>query len=211
MERSSRRTGRRALLLQALESQMAGKPLSEVNVEDVATEAGITRTRFYFYFDSKYEALAAALLDISDELVRAYLAPGSWFVRPVDTRPRVALELAFQSVLKVWREHGPVLREVADLWNAVPTVREAYDSFIDRLVDLTAARIEAERAAGIAPHGPAARDLARGLLWGGERILTLWLIESRHALSVEGMFDTELALWMRTIYLQDDPAVPHAG
>lgn len=205
--RSSRSAGRRAALLDALEAQMAAKPLSEVNVEDVAADAGISRPRFYHYFDSKYDALAAALLRISDELVGAYLTAGSWFVRPPDVPPRKALTFAFQAVAEVWGRHGAVLREASDLWNAVPAVREAYDSFFDRLVELTAARIEAERAAGIAPSGVPARDLARGLLWGGERMLTLWLIDSRHGLGVEGTLHLQLSLWMRSIYLADDPTV----
>lgn len=200
------RTGaRRVLLLDALDSLVARKPLSEVNVEDIAAEAGITRTRFYFYFDSKYDALAASLNRISDELVAAYLATGSWWVRPPDVRPRVALSAGFNSILGVWRAHGPMLREGQDLWSAVPQVREAYDSFFDRLVELTSARIDSERACGLAPAGPNSRDLAVALLWGGERVLTLWLVESRHALTETAMFDTLVAEWMRTIYLVDDP------
>jgi AcrR family transcriptional regulator len=195
------------MLLDALESRLVKQALRDVTVEELSEDAGITRTRFYHYFDSKYDALAASLQRLADEMVEVYLLPGSWFVREPGQRPRAAMHKAFTDVVELYRgKHGPIVREASgDLWNAVPQVREGMESVFDRLVKITADRIEKEREIGAAPDGAPADALAKALIWGGERGLVLQLIDSRHALSAEHYMDTHLSIWMRTIYLADDP------
>jgi AcrR family transcriptional regulator len=202
---TDRAVEREALLIDALEQQLATKRLSEMSVEGIATAAGITRTRFYRYFDSKYDALAAALRRMADELVGVYEQPGSWWVRPEEVPPRKALGESFDAIRVLWEKHGPVLREASDLWNAVPEVRKTWEGVLARLTELTARQIERERELGLAPPGPPAADLARVLLWGGERSLFLWLIESSEALGVDPLREALLSQWIRAIYVADDP------
>jgi AcrR family transcriptional regulator len=202
---TERAAQRETLLIDALEQLLTAKRLSEVSVEEIATAAGITRTRFYRYFDSKYEALAAALRRMADELVGVYLQEGSWWVRPDDLPPREALRASFDAIRVLWEKHGPVLREASDLWNAVPQVRETWEGVLARLTELTARQIERERDLGLAPPGPPAADLARVLLWGGERVLFLWQIDSREGLAVEPLREVLLSEWIRAIYVADDP------
>lgn len=196
---------REAGLIDALERLLASKRLSDMSVEEISAEAGITRTRFYRYFKSKDEALAAALRRMADELVGVYLQEGSWWVRPEEAPPREALGASFDTIRVLWEKHGPVLREASDLWNAVPQVRETWESVMARLAELTARQIERERAIGLAPPGPPPEDLARLLLWGGERVLFLWLIESSQGLPVGPLREALLSQWMRAIYVADDP------
>src|SRR5260370_35866380 len=49
------------VILDALERLLARIPMSKLDVEPIATEAGITRARFYAYYTSKHDALAALL------------------------------------------------------------------------------------------------------------------------------------------------------
>src|SRR2546422_10058757 len=49
------------LILDALERLLAKAPLSKLDGEKIATEAGITRARCYAYYTSKHDALAALL------------------------------------------------------------------------------------------------------------------------------------------------------
>jgi len=67
------------LILDALERLLAEVPMRELDVEAIAAEAGITRTRFYAYFTSKNDALAALLRRMGGILATAYEYPGSWF------------------------------------------------------------------------------------------------------------------------------------
>lgn len=196
---------RETLLLDALEGRLAGQRLADISVEEISAAAGITRTRFYRYFPSKYDALAAALRRMADELVGVYLEPGSWWVRPDESPPREALGASFDAIRVLWEKHGPVLREASDLWNAVPQVRETWESMFERLTELTATQIERDRGIELAPPGPPATDVARVLLWGGERNLFLWLISSSQGLEAEALREALLSQWIRTIYVADDP------
>lgn len=51
----------RAAILTALRALLERDPISEISVQAIARQAGVTRTAFYFYFDSKYSALAELL------------------------------------------------------------------------------------------------------------------------------------------------------
>jgi AcrR family transcriptional regulator len=51
----------RAAILAALRVLLDRNPISEVSVQAITRQAGVTRTAFYFYFESKYSALAELL------------------------------------------------------------------------------------------------------------------------------------------------------
>ncbi|MGX9673643.1 TetR/AcrR family transcriptional regulator [Mycobacterium sp. HM-7] len=51
----------RTAILTALRVLLDQNPISEVSVQAITRQAGVTRTAFYFYFESKYSALAELL------------------------------------------------------------------------------------------------------------------------------------------------------
>jgi AcrR family transcriptional regulator len=193
-------------ILDALEAQLATAPLRELGVEQIAAAAGITRTRFYHYYKSKGEAYAALLQRISTEVLDVYHRPDSWWASRAELRPRETLMRTLRDVLTVWVEHGVVLREASDMWNASPEVRAHWHRVIDSLVDGTRATIEHERARGLAPPGADALLLARSLIWQGERLLFLKLIGAPGAMTITELVDLGAGIWMRTVYLCDDPS-----
>jgi AcrR family transcriptional regulator len=207
---ASQRTGQRKrrdeMILDALEKLLGKTPLHALDVEQIAEAAGITRTRFYHYYKSKHEAYAALLRRIAGQVLDIYAFPGSWYVREGDTRPRDALSITMKGVIEVWLEHGPVLREGGDLWNATPEIRDAWHGIMAPLVDATAATIERERELGVAPAGTDAYRLAQSLIWQGERLILLNLMDAPGAMSIDELLDVGLNDWMRAIYLADDPS-----
>lgn len=208
----TRKTGQRIeIILDALSSQLEHKPLAQISVEELAEASGITRQRFYYYFPTKYDALAALVDRISDELMEAYLRPRSWFVRPADVTPREALIPTLQDSVKIWQLRGHVLREASDLWNLPEAVRTHWHRFMGRMVDFGALQIQREREAGLAPPGPDPHTMASQLMWMGERMAFLNSIDSPSGVGF-GQREIEAAatVWLRTIYLSDDPQLPSA-
>jgi AcrR family transcriptional regulator len=206
VERERRPRRRRdQLILDALEKLLADTPLRDLGVEEIAESARITRTRFYFYFKSKYEAYGALLQRTADTAFQALDIPGSWFQRPPDARPREVLLASLHRGLDAWMEHRDVLREASDLWNAMPQVRSIWQGVLDGLIAATAGAIEREREAGVAPPGVDARLMAQALMWQGERLQFLIAVGAPGMMSLEQLAEVELELWMRTIYLADDP------
>lgn len=193
------------MILDALERLLAETPLRDLGVEEIAASAGITRTRFYHYYKSKHEAYAALLRRVSEQILEVYNRADSWFIRPPDARPRESMLSTFEAIGEVWFQHAAVLREASDLWNAVPEVAEHWHEIISGLADRSKVAIERERELGVAPPGADARTLADCLIWQGERLLFLSLIDAPRAMSVVELVETCSSIWLRAIYLAEDP------
>jgi AcrR family transcriptional regulator len=211
-ERVKRR--RDELILDALERLLATTPLRDLGVEEIAEAAGITRTRFYSYYKSKHGAFAALLRRVAEDVIAVYDRPDSWFVRPPDVRPRDSLRPHIERVAEVWLRHAPVFREASDLWNAVPEVADHWHQIMSGFANRMGLAIERERELGVAPPGPDAQRLAEGLAWQGERLLFLVISRTDGVMSTQEVVEVGTFIWMRAIYLADDPdpvAAPAAG
>ena len=94
----NRGDARRDALLGALEELLREQSLEEVNVAEISRRAGVTRSAFYFYFESKAIAVMALMQDLYDAaadanelLVKAEGEPeerGAALVPPVGRRRR---------------------------------------------------------------------------------------------------------------------------
>jgi AcrR family transcriptional regulator len=208
--RATRAKGKRfEIILDALGAQLEHRPLAQLTVDELAEASGITRQRFYHYFPTKYDALAALVDRISDELTEAYLGPRSWFVRPPHLTPRETLIPTLEASVEIWERRGHILREASDLWNLPESVRTHWHRFMSRMVDFTAIQIKRERDAGIAPPGPDPRTMASQLMWMGERMAFLSCIGSPDAVGFERReIEAAATVFLRTIYLSDDPQLP---
>ena len=197
---------RGTLILDALERLLARAPMSDLDVEAIAAEAGITRTRFYAYYASKDDALAALLHRMIDVRNAAYQHPDSWFVgRPPEVRPRDSVRRAIKMAIDVAWPHRFVLREACDLWTGAPAVRGAWLDVIDAAASQHQAAIIRERERGVAPPGGDARHIAEALAWQAERLCFRTWAQLPGAMSREELGDVCLEAYMRMIFLDDDP------
>jgi AcrR family transcriptional regulator len=199
------RRPRDQIILDALEQLLLGHRLRDLNVEQIAVAAGITRTRFYHYYGSKQIAFAALLRRTADDAFAAVQTEGTWFERPRTQRPREALEATLREGALVWFEHRSVLREAPDLWNALPEIRHIWQRIWGDLTATVASTIGRERELGVAPPGSDPNLVAMALMWGGERLQFVSAIGAPGALDPDAFTDISLDLWMRVIYGADDP------
>ncbi|MFF4241352.1 TetR/AcrR family transcriptional regulator [Actinomadura geliboluensis] len=184
---------RRSALLQALDDLLREKTLDQVNVAEISRRAGVTRSAFYFYFESKATAVLALMADLydaasdaTDLLVKAQGDPGE--------RIRQVLDSLFDSVDASPHTYRALLAARA----ANPQVREGWDAGRAEFAGMVAEMIERERAAGHATDGPDAAGLAAVLLDLNDHAL------ERHALSGEPPreqhVDALAHVWMTSIY-----------
>ena len=63
--------------MQAVRELLEEKPFAQLSVSTISDRAGVARSGFYFYFDSKYAVLALILADATHELeeLTEYFAP----------------------------------------------------------------------------------------------------------------------------------------
>jgi TetR/AcrR family transcriptional regulator, ethionamide resistance regulator len=185
-------------LLGEAESLMAGRPLSSIGIDEIANAAGISRSSFYFYFASR-EALLRTLGERAQDEVLA--SAESWLNR-TDEPPAAAIERALTENLAMWRRHGPVLRALHDARHTDEETDAVRLAIARRFVDATAAQIERERSAGVAPPAPPdARRLAALLTGMNDR--AFYEASQRPA---SRRRDRELVralttVWLRSVYL----------
>jgi AcrR family transcriptional regulator len=201
-----RRKPRAEKILDALEELLNERPLREIDVEQIAGRVGVTRPRFYYYFPSKNAAMAALLERSCDEVFHAHTATeGTWYDRPPGVRPKESLQRAGRERAKLFVKHRRVFLEASDMWNSPAEIRDVWMRLNRSMISLIRDTIERERERGVAPPGPDALRLAESLWWMGERMLFFTYAESDGALSGSDLADLTVQLFMRTIYLNDDP------
>jgi AcrR family transcriptional regulator len=155
---------RRTALLIALEELLRERPLADVGIAEIASAAGLKRSAFYFYFPSKEAAVTELLHGIFDEMLAGAQA---WLSGQGD--PQDSLHSALAGTAARWGEHRHLLLAMLDARDGDGDVRTLWDSWIELFVAPLAGAVEAERAAGHAPPGPAAPLLVRLLLGMNER------------------------------------------
>jgi AcrR family transcriptional regulator len=149
---------RRQALLSALDDHLRGGRLDDVNVADISRRAGVTRSAFYFYFESKADAVAALMAEMYDDAfaaAAAFTGDGT-----VPERIRAAIHGVFAS----WDRHRHVFAAMLDARAESATARERWDADREAFVPVVADIVREERAAGRAPDGPDADVLAGVLL-----------------------------------------------
>ena len=187
---------RRAALLRAFDELLREQTLEEVNVAEISRRAGVTRSAFYFYFESKAVAVMALMADLYDEasdatdlLVKAEGEP--------EARLRAVITRLFDSVDKTPHTYRALLEARATHQG----VREVWEAGRAEFAGMVAEMIDRERAAGHATDGPDATGLAAVLLDLNDHAV------ERHAVGGgpprESHIDALTHIWMRSIYGTD--------
>ncbi len=183
---------RRSALLRSLDEHLLDASLESVNIADIARAAGVTRSAFYFYFENKQSAVAALVEDMYDEAVAATALLGG------SDPPAQNIEATIRALFGAWERHQHIYRAMLDARATSAPVREMWESDRASFVPLVAEVIDGERAAGRAPAGPDASDLATVLLELNDRALER--LARGDGLSREALTDTVVHVWLSSIY-----------
>jgi len=200
---AARADRRRSALLAALDELLRDQTLESIKIADISARAGVTRSAFYFYFDSKATAVAALMGEVyAERFVAATL------LRAEDETPRARIEAGLREMCDVVVERAHLHRALAEARHTSETVRELWEADRGGFVAPIAEVIDAERDAGRAPAGPDARVLATLLLDLNDRVLE----KVARAVGEHGgvpptlteQYDALVAIWLRTIYGSPD-------
>jgi TetR/AcrR family transcriptional regulator, ethionamide resistance regulator len=152
-------------VLEATEALLAeGVSYTDLNIERIATRAGISRTAFYFYFRDKRELLLRLTEDVTDEL---YRQGDIWFSG--EGEPAAELQEALRNISRLYREHGAVLGAIVEAAAIDDEVAVFWHAIVDRFVHATCRRIEDLQRIGRAAVAGDARATAFALCWMIER------------------------------------------
>ena len=124
-EPATRRRGdkHRQAIMTAVRELLEEKPFGELSVSSISQRAGVARSGFYFYFDSKYAVLAQIMAEATEELeeLTQYFAPR----QPGESPEQFAKRMVVFRDGKI-RHDDPVKNrpKAAEVLRTLPTVDE---------------------------------------------------------------------------------------
>jgi len=137
---TAKRAQVQADVLRATEELLAsGSSYADLNVEKIAKAAGISRTAFYFYFADKRDLLMRLAGDVTELL---YAQADIWFSGEGD--PEQEIREALTRIAALYREHGVLIRAIVEVSTYEEDIATFWRGLLQRFVDATARRIEAE-------------------------------------------------------------------
>ena len=165
--RADRRAELERRLLSATERLMEeeGLAFTELSVDRLATEAGISRATFYVYFEDKGHLLRLLARQVMDEISGA--ARQWWQV--TDRRDPNDLRAAIRSIVQTYRKHSALMAAVVETASYDPAVAAEFDALIGEIRDATTQVIEWGQKSGAVRPLPT-NQVASALTWMVERV-----------------------------------------
>jgi AcrR family transcriptional regulator len=153
-------------LLDATERLMAtGASFTELSVDRLATEAGISRASFYIYFEDKGDLLRRLAGQVFDDLADA---AGRWW--SVSRRRDPAdVNAAMTALVASYRRHQPLLVALNEMAAYDPQVGTTYRDILAAISERLAAVIEEGQGDGFIRPELSAATAASTLTWMAER------------------------------------------
>jgi AcrR family transcriptional regulator len=150
---------REASILDAAWELLLTKPLSSITINDLTRGTAITRSTFYFYFESKDAVVRALARRVADDIRSA---TQGFALGPDDTF--TDLRSAIAGYIERWRASGPALRAMGDHAEHDDELRTFWTEITDGILADVARTIDHGRRTGTLAGGPPEPlDLARAL------------------------------------------------
>jgi AcrR family transcriptional regulator len=132
---------RREAILVATRQLLTDRPFSGLAVSTISARAGLSRSNFYFYFESKYAVLGALLNEAVEDLeqVTQSFAPRAEHETPATFVARMVAGAA-----AVYDRHWPVLSVCTLERNSDAGIRAVVDDHLDAVIAKIVATVEAE-------------------------------------------------------------------
>ncbi|SEH87778.1 DNA-binding transcriptional regulator, AcrR family [Mycolicibacterium rutilum] len=142
--RRSRGDRQRDAIIKAVRDLLQEQSFADLSVSAISERAGVARSGFYFYFDSKYAVLAVILADAGDLLdsLTHHFAP-----REPGETPESFAKRMVGSAAQVYANDDPVMSACAAARLTDAKIREMMDDFYDGIIDKLVTLLEQDEDA----------------------------------------------------------------
>lgn len=188
----------RVAIMQAVRDLLQERPFSELSVSTISLRAGVARSGFYFYFDSKYSVLAQILAEAAEELeeLTQYFAPR----QPGESPEQFATRMVGSAAV-VYANNDPVMTACNAARQNDVEIREILDKQFEMVLRQIVAVVDAEVKAGTAqPISDDLPTLIRTLAGTTALVLTGDPILAGHDNDVERRVRVLEQLWLNALW-----------
>ena len=195
--REDRRSEVRDRLLAAVERLLeTGESYTELSVERLTSEAGISRSTFYVYFADKGDLLRSWFEHLNEELQDP---AARWWQLDGDST-KDDLRAAISQILNTYRPHTKLMATVYDAASYDPDIRQEVETTMSRNVAALRKHIkEGQREGWIAPDLRPA-ETAEWLMWMAERGQHRLIARADGDDEVERLIDAYTDIVWHTLY-----------
>jgi AcrR family transcriptional regulator len=185
-------------ILEVAQQLLVERGLDKLTVTDIIERAGVARTTFYGYFESKHGVVSALaekiVADTFEELWHPWLASSQPYTLASFT------DLWLETIRR-WRTHRALLLAAAQGWRSHADVYDRWSRTFERYVYAVRDYIDRARAIHNAPAGPDSAALAALLMWLAESALYVSNTGAAPELTNDQIHATAQAtLFLRAVY-----------
>jgi AcrR family transcriptional regulator len=130
---------RRTAIITAVRELLQEQSFADLRVSTISERAGVTRSGFYFYFDSKYAVLAFMLTETSELLEQL---THDFAAREPGESPEAFAKRMIGNAAAVCTNDDPVLTACAVARDSDSQIREMMDDFYDDVMEKVVALLE---------------------------------------------------------------------
>lgn len=195
--RERRRAEIEQRLLEATERlTSAGLSFSDISVDQLAAEVGVSRATLYVYFEDKGKLLVRLTRNVFADLTDAARI---WW-DAAEPRDAEEAHISLTEMIAAYRRHQSLITAVVEMAEYDADVSEAYQSFMTGLITMATAFIE--RGADARETEPlAVQETAAALTWMFERTCHQ-VVRFMPPEQDDRMVDALLDICWRTLYLR---------
>lgn len=142
--RRSRGDRQRDAIVVAVRELLEERSFADLSVSTISERAGVARSGFYFYFDSKYAVLAVIVADAMAELDKLThdFAP-----REAGESPREFAKRMVGYAAAVFASNDPIMRACTLARNTDAQIREIMNDFEDGVIDKIVGLVQSDGGA----------------------------------------------------------------
>ncbi|MGB5372997.1 MAG: TetR/AcrR family transcriptional regulator [Polyangiales bacterium] len=201
LEYRARTDQRQTALTEAFEKLLQeGVGLHALTIEAIAQRAGMSRSAFYFYFESKHDLLRAAVREVLQDMM---FAANTFFDGTLGD-PAEELGIGVRNVAMTWRKHDVVMRALVEGSASDPDLRQFLEEFVESFVQPVAARVSEVLDDGETDSAKRISCIAQGLLWMNERSFYNATVKGFGDEQWEALVDALSIIWRRALLRAND-------
>lgn len=143
-DRRSRGDRQREAIVTAVRDLLEVEPFADLSVSTISERAGVARSGFYFYFDSKYEVLAVIL---KDALADLDVLTHDFAPRDPGQSPATYAKQMVGSAAAMFVRNDPVMAACTAAQNTDAVIRSMMNDLEDTVIDKIVGVVEQDSGA----------------------------------------------------------------